>query len=165
MDRDGGGWTLAGWQSANATTNMGVDDLGTVGGSNWSRDLACIDFSEVMVFNDDLEQYFVQSYPAQVWSFGSTNLSIGTNGNAFKHGSYGPSNSLIMMGCVNYQYGAGNVTAYACDSDGQSNAQGHLADYAGEYCSGGRLDYTWAWSNGSTCSSRGQQYTWGYAIR
>ena len=60
------GLTLAGWQSNNATTNMGVDDSGTVGGSNWSRDLACLDFSEVMVFNDDLDQYFVQSYAAQV---------------------------------------------------------------------------------------------------
>jgi hypothetical protein len=163
MDRDGGGWTLAGWQAASAVSNMGVNDAGTVGGSDWSSDLACVGFSEIMVFNDTLNQHFIQSYPQQVWNQTSTNFAIGTNGNAFKHGFYGP--GQIMMGCVNYQYGGGNVSAYACDSDGQASAQGHLADYAGEYCSGGRLDYTWAWSDASTCVLRGQPYTWGYAIR
>ena len=54
---------------------------------------------------------------------------------------------------------------YACDNDSYGGAQGQLADYAGEYCDGGRLDWTWAWSDGVTCSYRGQDYTWGFALR
>ena len=164
MSTEQGGWTIAGWQDANATSSMGTSDFNTVGDTQWSSDLACISFSEIMVFNDTDNSYFTQSYGLQVWNESSTNFSLGTNGNAFKHGSYGPSNSLIMMGCVNYLYNS-NIVDYACDSDSTASAQGHLADYAGEYCSGGRLDYTWAWSNGSSCSYRGQMYTWGYGIR
>jgi hypothetical protein len=164
MSTDQGGWTIAGWQDANATSSMGTSDSNAVGDTQWSSDLACISFSEIMVFNDTDNSYFIQSYGTQIWNESSTNLSIGSNGNAFKHGSYGPSNSLIMMGCVNYLYNS-NVVQFACDSDSTASAQGHLADYAGEYCSGGRLDYTWAWSNGSSCSHRGQMYTWGYGIR
>ena len=70
-----------------------------------------------------------------------------------------------VMGCVNYSYSGGIYPQYACDSDGQRSAQGHLAQYAGEYCQGARLDGTWAWSDGQTCSLRGQNYIWGIAVR
>ncbi|AKQ64615.1 hypothetical protein A176_001527 [Myxococcus hansupus] len=33
------------------------------------------------------------------------------------------------------------------------------------YCPGGRLDRTWAWSDGVTCRYRGTPYDWGFAIR
>ena len=118
-----------------------------------------------MVENHTLGQVFQQSYSLQTWSATAINLTVGTSGTAFKHGTYGPSSSQIVMGCVDYLYGSGTYNQFACDSDGTRSAKGHLADYAGEYCSGGRLDYTWAWSNGSTCTSRGTAYTWGYAIR
>ncbi|HND34249.1 MAG TPA: hypothetical protein PLA94_29810, partial [Myxococcota bacterium] len=106
-----------------------------------------------------------QSYTPSTWNQTSLNITIGPLGSAFKHGTYGPSNSRIVMGCVDYNYSGGNNNSWACDSDNQRSAKGHLADYAGEYCAGARLDYTWAWSNGSTCSQRGVAYSWGYAIR
>ncbi|MCB9762214.1 MAG: hypothetical protein H6739_20610 [Alphaproteobacteria bacterium] len=166
MTTDGGGWTLAGWQSASATTYLGTNDRGTVGdASDWSRDLACVGYAEVMVFNRTYGGSFSQSYTPSTWAETGTNLAIGSAGTAFKHGTYGPSNSLIVMGCVDYTYNGGVYPQYACDSDSQRSAKGHLADYAGEYCSGGRLDRTWAWSNGSSCSYRGTAYTWGFAIR
>ena len=167
MSRDGGGWTVAGWQLADATTTLGVSDWGTVGDSEFSSDLACISFDEVMVFNEDLDDWYSQSYSEETWAYTASNFSVGSEPDAFKHGTYGPSSSLIMMGCVDYQYysNSGTYDTYACDVDWSGGVKGHLADYAGEFCSGGRLDYTWAWSDGSTCSSRGTSYTWGYAIR
>jgi hypothetical protein len=165
MTTGGGGWTVAGWQDANATTSMGVSDWGMVGADQWSKDLACLERSEVLVFNRTHGLSHQQSYASDVWDFTATNFAFGTPGTAFKHGTYGPSSSQIMMGCVDYSYNGGVNPQFACDSDWQQGAKGHLADYAGEYCAGARLDFTWAWSNGSTCSFRGELYTWGYAIR
>ena len=165
MTTDGGGWTVAGWQASSATTSMGIADRGVVGDVSWSVDLACIDYSEIYVKNHSTNQHFQQSYTPSTWSQTSLNITIGTAGNAFRHGTYGPSNSRIVMGCVDYNYSGGINNNWACDSDSQRSAKGHLADYAGEYCTGARLDYTWAWSNGSTCSQRGVAYSWGYAIR
>ncbi|AKF85738.1 hypothetical protein MFUL124B02_15325 [Myxococcus fulvus 124B02] len=167
MSTGGGGWTVAGWQSASAKTSLGVSSRGTPGSEDWSRSLACIPFTEIRVFNRTFNDGFVQGYAAQTWNHTTVNMALGTNGTAFKQGTYGPPASQIMMGCVGYGYpAAGGVTPeFACDNDNVGGARGHLADYAGEYCAGGRLDYTWAWSNGSTCSYRGTPYTWGFAIR
>jgi LruC domain-containing protein len=163
MSTAGGGWTLAGRQQASAASQMGFVDRGTPGTVPWSSALNCLVYSEVMVFNVNLAQSFQQTYGTQTWNFTQeTNIAVGPAGKAFKHGYYGPS---AAMGCVNYSYGGGVYAAYACDSDGQRSAQGHLTAYAGEYCAGGRLDNTWAWSNATTCSMRGQQYVWGYGIR
>jgi hypothetical protein len=62
MTTDGGGWTLAGWQDADATTDMGISDRNTPGDAAWSSDLACIGFSEVVVFNRTFNDSFTQSY-------------------------------------------------------------------------------------------------------
>ena len=161
-----GGWTLAGRQDASATTTLGISDWGAVGDPAFSSDLSCISFSEVMVFNETFDDQFTQAYAQQTWTYSVINIAFGPVGDAFKHGTYGPASSLIMMGCVGYQYySSGLYPQYACDSDSVASARGHLADYAGEYCVGARLDYTWAWSDGSTCYHRGVPYTWGYAIR
>ncbi|MCY1023918.1 fibrinogen-like YCDxxxxGGGW domain-containing protein [Pyxidicoccus sp. MSG2] len=165
MTSSGGGWTVAGWQTASAKTSLGVSDRGTPGSSDWSRNLSCVQFSEVQVFNRTYNEAFTQSYSASTWNYTATNMAFGSPGTAFKQGVYGPTSSRIMMGCINYSYNGGVVPEAACDSDWQSGARGHLADYAGEYCSGGRLDFTWAWSNGTTCRYRGQPYIWGFAIR
>jgi hypothetical protein len=69
-----------------------------------------------------------------------------------------------MMGCVDYPLNP-LANAWACDSDGTTGTKGHIADYAGEYCPGGRLDYTWAWMDGSSCQHIGVPYTWGYGVR
>ena len=66
---------------------------------------------------------------------------------------------------VGYSYRDGVYPSYACDNDWDGGARGQLADYAGEYCEGGRLDWTWAWTDGVTCSHRGQDYEWGFALR
>jgi hypothetical protein len=163
METAGGGWTVAGWQPANATTSLGLSDRGAPGTENWSKNLACIPYSEIRVFNRTHGESYAQAYPAAVWEHTDTNMVIGTAGTAFKQGTYGPAG--IMMGCVRYNYSGGVSVEYACDSDAQRGAQGHLADYAGEYCWGGRLDHTWAWSDGATCSYRGELYSWGFAIR
>ncbi|HNH49073.1 MAG TPA: hypothetical protein PKY30_18655, partial [Myxococcota bacterium] len=146
-------------------TSMGISNRGVVGDVSWSVNLACIDYSEIYVKNHSTNETFRQSYTPSTWNQTSLNITIGSLGSAFKHGTYGPSNSRIVMGCVDYNYSGGNNNSWACDSDNQRSAKGHLADYAGEYCAGARLDYTWAWSNGSTCSQRGVAYSWGYAIR
>ncbi|RKG57605.1 DUF4114 domain-containing protein [Corallococcus sp. AB011P] len=165
MTSDGGGWTVAGWQAADAKTHMGIETRGVLGGGEWSKDLACVSFSQVRVFNRTYGESFAQSYSPAPWSYTQTNMFFGGAGTAFKQGVYGPAGSQIMMGCVNYSYYGGVYPEYACDSDSQGGAQGHLADYAGEYCAGARLDYTWAWSDGATCKYRGVPYTWGFAVR
>lgn len=165
LTSDGGGWTVAGWQAASAKTSLGIANRGAVGSEDWSRSLACVQFSEIRVFNRTHAEHFTQTYPASTWSHTATNMVIGTAGNAFKQGTYGPASSQIMMGCVNYSFNGTAPAGNACDSDWQPGARGHLADYAGEYCAGGRLDYTWAWSDGTTCRYRGTPYTWGFAIR
>jgi hypothetical protein len=165
MTTSGGGWTVAGWQSASAKTSLGVGDRGLLGSEDWSKSLACVPYSEIMVFNRTYNESFSRAYTESTWPSTSPNMSIGPVGAAFKQGVYGPSSSLIMMGCIDYSYNGTISPQYACDSDWQTGPKGHLADYAGEFCSGGRLDYTWAWSDGSTCSYRGVAYTWGFAIR
>ncbi|RYZ40106.1 MAG: DUF4114 domain-containing protein [Myxococcaceae bacterium] len=165
MTTAGGGWTVAGWQASNAKTSLGVSTRGTPGGEDWSKSLTCVSFNNVMVFNRTFGESFTQSYNPTIWSYTQTNMALGGAGTAFKQGVYGPADSQIMMGCVNYSYYGGVYTEYACDNDNQRGARGHLADYAGEYCAGARLDYTWAWSDGTTCKYRGVPYTWGFAIR
>ena len=165
MATQSGGWTLAGRQDASATTSLGLSDWGTVGDVSFSSDLNCISFGEVMVFNETFADQFIRAYAQQTWSWSAINMSFGPVGDAFKHGTYGPSGSQIVMGCVDYAYGGQVQEQWACDNDSQGGARGHLADYAGEYCVGARLDYTWAWSDGTTCDHRGVPYTWGYAIR
>jgi hypothetical protein len=145
---------------------MGLARRGSPGGAgDWSVALTCVPYSEIAVFNRTHGYFHKQSYASATWSATSTNFYVGTAGTAFKHGTYGPSSSQIMMGCVGYSYAGGVGNAYACDNDAGPSLRGHLADYAGESCSGGRLDYTWAWANGSTCLHRGTMYTWGYAVR
>jgi WD40 repeat protein len=165
MTTDGGGWTVAGWQGASAKTSLGVSTWGAPGSEAWSTNLACVPYDTIRVFNRTYVEGFSRTYPASEWPAATTNMTLGTAGNAFKQGTYGPSNSLIMMGCIDYSYNGGTQNQFACDSDWQSGPKGHLADYAGEFCAGGRLDHTWAWSNGKTCSYRGVPYTWGFAIR
>ena len=156
----------SGWQSSSGSLILGNQNSGSLGGSAWSSDLSCVSFEEIMVFNQTTGEFFTQNYGASEWMVNfqqsGSNIAYGSPGNAFKLGYYGNSTA---MGCVNYQYGNQVYPQFACDSDGQASAQGHLANFAGEYCSGGRLDGTWAWSNGSTCSLRGANYTWGIAIR
>jgi WD40 repeat protein len=165
MTTEGGGWTVAGWQAASAKTSLGVSTWGSPGSATWSKQLACVPYTTIRVFNHTYGEGFSRTYAASTWPSTTTNMTIGTAGAAFKQGTYGPSSSLIMMGCIDYNYNGGVYPQYACDSDGQTGAKGHLADYAGEFCSGGRLDYTWAWSTGTTCKYRGVAYTWGFAIR
>ena len=168
MTTRGGGWTVAGWQPANATTNMGITNRGTVGSTSaWSKNLKCITYSDILVFNRTQNESFLQTYGAATWSATSTNMAIGPAGKAFKQGTYGP--NLIMMGCVDYRYsGASNYPQYACDNDSYKGQKGHIAGYAGEFCPGGRLDTSgkkWAWTDGKSCKYAGQMYTWGFAIR
>ena len=166
MSVSGGGWTVAGWQAANATTNMGITNRGTVGGAAWSRSLKCLPYSEIMVFNKTHGDLHKQSYPASTWSFTKTNMEIGKAGKAFKQGTYG--SKPIMMGCVDYAYSGKTQPSWACDSDWQKGPKGHIASYAGEYCPGGRLDISkkwWAWTDGKQCKYLGTMYTWGFAIR
>ena len=167
MSKEGGGWTVAGWQAADATTNMGITDQGTVGGTAWSKNLKCMGYSEIMVFNRTMGDAHKQTYPAATWNATTTNMAIGTAGTAFKQGVYGP--KKIMMGCVDYKYSGSSLNvAWACDSDSVKSAKGHFADYAGEYCPGGRLDTSkkwWAWTDGTQCKYLGTMYTWGFAIR
>lgn len=161
----GGGWTLGGWQKASAKTSLGLEDRGTVGGADdWSSNLECVPFSDIIVFNATHGEAYMETYPETVWDFTETNLVYGEPGKAFKEGTYGPSTSLIMMGCVDYAYNGGAQVQWACDSDWQSGVKGHLADYAGEFC-GARLDYTWAWSDGSSCYYRSEMYVWGLGVR
>jgi hypothetical protein len=164
MSTDGGGWTLAGWQAADATTSLGLSVRNAPGDADWSVDLACVEYSEIMVFNWTFGEVEQQYEGPGTWSETAINLVLGDIGTAFKHGTYGPTDSLIVMGCVDYSYSGGLYPEYACDSDWESGVRGHLADYAGEYC-GDRLDYTWAWSDGSACTHRGEAYDWGYALR
>ncbi|WP_375771107.1 FG-GAP-like repeat-containing protein [Archangium gephyra] len=165
MTTEGGGWTVAGWQAASAKTNLGVSNWGTPGSEAWSKELACVPYSAIRVFNRTYDEGFSRAYTPSTWPATSTNMVIGTAGTAFMQGIYGPDSSRIMMGCIDYSYNGSIDPAYGCDSDWQGGTKGHLADYAGEYCAGGRLDYTWAWSNGTTCKYRGVPYTWGFAIR
>jgi LruC domain-containing protein len=163
MTTNGGGWTLAGQQNASATTTMGTVARGTAGVTPWSSPLLCVGFTEIMVFNTASGQSFRQSYGSRSWTqTAQSNFAIGGAGTAFKHGTYG---SPVLMGCVNYAYNAGVYPEYACDNDGQRGQQGHIAGYAGEFCSGGRLDGTWAWTDGVSCSLRGVDYVWGYGVR
>jgi hypothetical protein len=167
MTRRGGGWTVAGVQNADAKTNMGITNSGTVGVAPWSKNLACVPYTDVMIFNNDpalvlaMTDSFTQVYPMSIWMFSMTNLTQGSGPFAFHQGVYGDASSLIMMGCVD---GPGD-NPFACDNDNGGGAKGHVSDYAGEYCVGGRLDGTWAWTDGLVCLLRGVPYTWGIAVR
>jgi len=125
-----------------------------------------VPYSEIMVFNKTSGEAYGETYTPAIWSETSVNMAIGPLGKTFKQGTYGPPGSLYMMGCVDYDYGGGSFPEYACDNDnGRNGIKGHLTDYAGEACAGGRLDGTWAWTDGTDCKYRGQMYTWGFAIR
>jgi hypothetical protein len=72
------------------------------------------------------DPWFSQSYPQGTWGSpslayandGSGNFAIGQAGTAFKHGIYGPSDSHIVMGCLNYSYNGDVWPEYACDRGG-----------------------------------------------
>lgn len=162
MTTDGGGWTVAGWQASNGTLPLGVGDWGTVGVGDWSTDLACVAYDEIMVSNETYALHYADNYTASTFSATAGEFTIGASTDAFVQGWYGPGG--YTMACVNFNatYGA---PAYGCDNDWAGGQQGHVTDYAGEFCSGGRLDSTWAWSTGSGCLYRGVSYTWSWAIR
>jgi hypothetical protein len=165
LTTDGGGWTLAGWQPADRGTALGLEHRGDPATSDFSVDLACVPYSEIGVFNRLDGEWFTQAYDAGVWAETTLPLAIGDAGEAFKHGHYHSHDDVRTMGCVGYSYRDGVYPSYACDNDWDGGARGQLADSAGEYCDGGRLDWTWAWSDGVTCSHRGQDYEWGFALR
>ena len=166
MDREGGGWTLAGRQFADGVDPLGIGDWGELDSDAFSSDLAGIVFHEVLVFNDTYDLSESESYDKAVWDYTDVNLRHGVAGNAFQHGGQAPRGvERTMMACVGYNY-SGTANRYmACDSDHHASGRGHIADDAGEYCEGGRLDGTWAWTDGATCRLRGVPYVWGYAIR
>ena len=164
MTTDGGGWTLGGWQAANATSTLGLGVRNSAGDPDFSVDLSCLEFDEIAVFNQTYALVESQVYDGSIWAETAINLDIGEAGYAFAQGTYGPSDSLMVMACVDYQYSGSVVQEYACDSDGQWGPRGHMTDYAGEYC-GGRLDYTWAWVDAATCAYTGTAYTWGFMLR
>ncbi len=165
LSHDRGGWTVAGWQAAQRTTSLGLEVRDTPGDDEWSVDLACVPFSEIGVFNRTAGEWFSDAFDDQEWTATELNVAVGEVGAAFKHGDYANSATGIVMGCVGYAYNNGVWPSYACDNDWDGGQRGHLADYAGEFCEGGRLDGTWAWTDGETCEARGQDYTWGYALR
>jgi hypothetical protein len=176
MTRAGGGWTVAGWQAASATTNMGIVNRGTVGAAaGWSKNLACVPYSEIMVFNRTYGDVHTQTYAASTWNATATDMRIGSPPAEFRQGADGPTSPGIMMGCVNYNYpGYQGVVDWACDSDWTWGVRGHIADYAGEFCPTGRFDIAvangrmsnpWGWTDGSSCKYLGQPYSWGFAIR
>ncbi len=162
---DGGGWTLAGWQPASAGTALGLGFRGDPATDDFSVDLACVAYGEIAVFNRLDGEWFSAAQPQGTWQETALNLAIGEAGSAFKQGHYFSHDDTRTMGCVNYAYNGGVFEEYACDNDWTGGAQGQLADYAGEYCEGARLDWTWAWSDGVTCSYRGESYSWGFALR
>ena len=161
----GGGWTVAGWQPANATDSLGLEARNRPGDADFSVPLNCVPFSEIRVFNLLDGEGFSRTYDPQIWEATALNLAVGDAGDAFKLGTYASSANGTLMGCVGYSYQGEVHPEYACDSDGYGGAQGHLADYAGEYCAGGRLDGSWAWTDGVSCVYRGVDYDWGFAIR
>ena len=168
MSLKAGGWTVAGWQAANAKTTLGISDWGAPGATAWSRNLKCVPYSEIMVFNKTHGEAYSETFTASTWQAAKLNISIGPATKAFRHGTYGPSSSLITMGCVNHIFNSTTNTAWSCDSDSKKGPRGHIADYAGEYCPGGRLDLSkkwWTWTDGTTCLHLGTPYTWGFAIR
>jgi len=161
-DMANGGWTLAGQQAADATTYLGGQARNTPGDAEFSSDLTGVPFTDVMVFNTSNGESFVQSFSAQTWvGVTSGQQQVGASAPAYRQGTYG---GTTVMGCVNYSY-SDMSGPWACDNDSGKGQMGHIADYAGEYCSGGRLDTTWAWTDGDTCSLRGVAYIWGIAIR
>ncbi len=162
MTTDGGGWTVAGWQASNGTQPLGVSDWGTVGSGDWSTDLACVPYDEIMVSNETYALRYRDTYSASTFSETAGEFTIGASTDAFVQGWYGP--GTLTMACVNFNatYGA---PAYGCDNDWAGGQQGHVTDYAGEFCSGGRLDSSWAWSTGTGCLYRGDAYTWSWALR
>ena len=164
MSTDGGGWTLAGWQAADGTDALGLADWGTLGGTEFSTSLACVPYEEVMVFNQTYGLWVSDTYTASTFAETADEFTLGASTDAFVQGWYGPSTSLYTMACVNF-YAVYGAPAYGCDNDWYGGQQGHVTDYAGEFCSGGRLDGTWAWADGSSCLYRGTMYTWGWALR
>jgi hypothetical protein len=162
MELLGGGWTWLGQQAASATTFLGGAARGTPGVAPFSIDATGIPFREIAIVNLTHGHVHTRDYSVTAtWVGANTNQRHASMPQQFRQGQYGPS---ATMDCVDYSYGS-DTLAYACDNDGGRGQKGHIAAYAGEFCSGGRLDNTWAWTDGSTCSYRGQAYTWGIAIR
>jgi len=125
--------------------------------------LACIDFGEVMVFNETYEFIHTQDVPPSTWpEYLETPVSFGADERYFVQGTYGGTST---MACVDFQYDVTESGCCPCDNDSRGGQKGHLADWAGEFCPGRRLDGTWAWSTGDTCHGRGVDYVWGVAIR
>lgn len=165
-----GGWTVGGWQPASATTSLGVEDRGEVGSTAWSKRLACLSFSEALVFNKTYDEHFSTTLPAPEPGLTSVPYALGVAGRSFVQGAYGPSDSLVMMGCVRHDYYSTIFPEWGCVTDWTSGgtAQGHIADYALEFnCNPAIYSSTvrWAWANDSTCRYAGVDYTWGLAVR
>jgi hypothetical protein len=168
-DGRAGGWTLGGWQLASAKTGMGAANRGTVGAAEWSRSLACIPFSEGLVFNKTYNESFSQVLPDLQPGIRQVPYAMGVAGRSFVQGTYGPSDSLVMQGCVRYGYDNALSPAWGCVTDwtvSGSTASGHIADYALEWsCNPAVPNATWAWGNDTTCKYAGVAYTWGIGVR
>ncbi len=163
-----GGWTLGGQQLASAKTSLGVTSRGTVGGTDWSSNLACIPFQEAQVFNQTRSERFTQVLPAMQNGLKQVPFAFGEAGRSFVQGSYGPSDSLVMMGCVRYAYDGTVYAEWACVTDWQSGgmARGHIADYAVQNnCNPAPAGARWAWANDASCRYAGEPYTWGLGVR
>jgi len=163
-----GGWTLGGQQLASAKTSLGVTSRSTVGGADWSSNLACIPFQEAQVFNKTRNERFTQLLPGMQNGLKQVPFALGEAGRSFVQGSYGPSDSLVMMGCVRYAYDGTIFSEWACVTDWQSGgtARGHIADYAVQNnCNPAPAGARWAWANDASCRYAGELYTWGIAVR
>jgi hypothetical protein len=163
-----GGWTLGGWQPASAKTSLGVTSRGTVGSADWSSNLACVPFQEALVFNQTKNESFTQVLPFAHNGLKQVPFALGEAGRSFVQGTYGPSDSLVMMGCVRYAYDGTVYAEWACVTDWRSGgmARGHIADYAVEYnCNPIPMGARWAWADDASCRYAGEPYTWGIGVR
>jgi hypothetical protein len=167
-DGRAGGWTLGGQQLASAKTSLGVTSRGTAGGTDWSSNLACIPFQEAQVFNKTRNERFTQLLPGLQNGLKQVPFALGEAGRSFVQGSYGPSDSLVMMGCVRFDYYDTIFSEWACVTDWTAGgtARGHIADYAVEYnCNPAITTAKWAWGDDASCRYAGELYTWGIAVR
>jgi hypothetical protein len=168
-----GGWTVPGWQTASATTSLGIEKRGTPSDSstNWSRSLACLPFNETMVFNRTKNEYFTETLRGSQFRVTSVPYALGEPGRSFNQGSYGPSVNSIMQGCVSYNYDGTLFNEWACVTDWMvgGTAKGHIADYALDTNCDPLPAYDparpWAWANNKSCNYVGQDYIWGIGVR
>lgn len=162
-----GGWTMAGRQAASSDAYMGTQTLGTPGTGSWSSDLSCVPYSQIAVINETFDLVESQPLTPGTWSETGEEYQVSSGGLAFRTGAYESyvyGGNGTRMACVDYT-SVSNPVNWSCDNDWVGGQRGHLADFAGEFCPGGRLDGTWAWSLGGTCTHRGVPYDWGFGLR